>query len=180
MVRVKSVVTTIFLYQIISGCTLFNYSIQPDLSKKQRRIEKIAGSKSKGETIADANNSLECTLKNWSLVGIFDDDQLISTQGEFVFEITNLDSKSHKIVLAELLVVDKQGNVVTFSNPHQKLQGQLLNFSSPIESNQTRIAKREWKFAKNWSKATLKNCQWLELESQYFKIYPDLENYPIP
>lgn len=180
MIRVKSLVTTIFLYHIISGCTLFNHGIQPDFTKEQRKIKKIAGSKSEGKTITDASNSLECTLKKWSLVGIFDNNQLIYTEGEFVFEITNRDSKSHKIVLAELLVLDKKGNIVKVSNPHQKLQGQLLDFSPPIKSVQTRVVKREWKFQKNWHKVTLKNCQWLESESQYFEIYPELENYPIP
>ena len=180
MIKAKLFVTAFFLCHTTYGCTLSNYEIQADLINKQRRIEKLAGSKSKGETVSNANNSLECTLKNWSLVGIFNNNQLVSTEGEFVFEIANYDSKSHENVLAELLVFDKQGNVVKFSNPYQKLQGQLLDFSPPIESTQTRVAKREWKFGNNWHKVILKNCQWLESESQYFEIYPELKNHPIP
>ena len=179
MIKVKLFVTAFFLCHTIYGCTLSNHEIKPSLISKQRKIEKIAGSELKGETITNTNNSLSCTLKKWNLVRILDNKKIIST-GEFVFEIVNHDSKSHKFVLAELLVLDKKGNVIKFSNPYQSLQGQLLDFSPPIKSTQTRVAKREWKFVKNWHKATLKRCQWLESESQYFEIYPELENYPIP
>lgn len=152
----------------------------PTPDKYKKRVEELGGSKVEGATVSNADGSLACSLKNWNLIGVFDNDRLFTTEGEFVFKITNRGRNSQKFVLAEQLILDKEGNVVTQSNPFRKLQGELLELNPPLKSGQTREVKRGWKYALHWNTVTLKTCRWLDAYSQYFEIYPELKNYPMP
>lgn len=152
----------------------------PTLDISKRRVEELGGSRSEGATVSNADGSLACSLKNWSLIGVFEDDKLSTTEGEFVFKITNRGQSSQKFVLAELLISDKEGKVVTLSNPFRKLQGQRLKLNPPLKSGHTRDVKRLWKYATGWYTVKLKTCRWLAASSQYFEIYPELKDYPMP
>lgn len=150
------------------------------LDKYKKRVEELGGSRVEGATVSNADGSLTCSLKNWSLIGVFRHKTLIITEGELVFKITNRGQNSQKFVLPELLILDKEGKVLTPYNPFRKLQGIDLELNPPLESGQTREVKRPLKFRIGWHTVKLKTCRWLKTDSQYFDIYPELKNYSIP
>ncbi|MEL7409438.1 MAG: hypothetical protein AAFN00_21250, partial [Cyanobacteria bacterium J06558_2] len=119
-------------------------------------------------------------LKSWKLIGVFNGNNLSTTEGEFVFEITNLDSKSHKWILFELLILDEEGNVQITSNPFRDLQGEILNISPPIDPEKSTLLSRVWKYRNGWDKVTLKSCQWVKSPDDYWEKYPELKDYPAP
>lgn len=140
------------------------------------RFERLRGSTEKGEIITNEDQSLSCSLKSWQLIGIFKDNILARTQGEWVFEITNNSSKSQTFVLPELLILDKRGNALTVSNPHRELQGEFLKFEPPIEKGETREFTRKLSYRSNWHEVKLKTCRWLEKGSEFWEIYPELKD----
>lgn len=145
-----------------------------------RRIEILGASTNSGEAIFNEDRTLSCKLKSWELIGIFKGNQLITTQGEFIFEIKNLDSETHKWVLFELLILDDEGNVQITSNPFRDLQGEMLRINPPIDPKESRILNRGWKYRDGWNKVTLTSCQWANSPDDYWKKYPELRDYPAP
>lgn len=145
-----------------------------------RTVEKIEGSTEQGDIIFNKDKSLSCSLENWKLIGVFDNGNLITTQGEFNFKITNHDFKEHNWVLFELLILDKQGNIITTSNPFRDLQGEILQIKPSIISGKTRFLIRHWKYQNEWHDVKLKSCQWANSFDDYWKKYPELKNYLVP
>jgi hypothetical protein len=121
-----------------------------------------------------------CTLKNWSLKGIFEDERIITSQGDFVFETTNQGQDNQEFVLVELLIKDRQGKVLKPFNPFKELQGGLLKISPPLASGQTREINWVRKNVTGLHTVELKTCRSLKSSSQYFEVYPELKDYPMP
>ena len=150
------------------------------VKSNMRTVKQIGGSVNSGDIIFNENKSLSCRLKSWELLGVFNNNQLVTTQGEFVFEITNHNLKNQNWVIFELLILDKEGNVLTTSNPFRKLQGEILGISPPIEKGQSRLLVRGWKYQSGWHDVTLKSCQWVNSPDDYWEKYPELKDYPAP
>ena len=145
-----------------------------------RIVKKIGGSTDSSDVIFNKDRSLSCSLASWELVGVFDNNQLVTTQGEFVFEIKNHGSKSQDWVIFELLILDEEGNILTTSNPFRKLQGEILEINPSIEKGQSKLLTRGWKYRQGWHKVSLKSCQWANSHDSYWKKYPELKNYQAP
>lgn len=147
---------------------------KPSVTKKPV-IKEIAGSKTEGKTILNADDSLACSLKSWRLIGT-------AGQGEMVFKITNRGKKSRRSVLVEVLILDQKGNDIRPINPFRKLQGESLSLEPLLQKNQTREVEFMRKHQINWHKIELKTCRWLEKNKrgEYEDIYPELKNYPMP
>jgi hypothetical protein len=150
------------------------------VNKNDRVVKKIGGSSVAGKKIFNPDESLSCSLKSWELIGVFRNEQLRTTQGEFVFEIKNYAPEKRSWVIFELLILDEKGNVQTTSNPFRDLQGEIIQINPPIEQGQTKTLVRGWKYRSGWHNVTLKTCQWANSGADYFEKYPELKNYPIP
>lgn len=150
------------------------------VDKNDRVVRKLGGSNVTGEKLFNSDKSLSCSLKSWELIGVFVNEHLRTTQGEFVFEITNHAPKDHNWVIFELLILDEKGNVQITSNPFRDLQGESIQINPPIEQGQTRTLVRGWKYRIGWHDVTLKSCQWTNSGADYFEKYPELKNHPIP
>jgi hypothetical protein len=153
---------------------------KPSTSSTSETVEMLAGSEVEGLTISSADNSLACTLKSWSLMGVFDDKKMITTEGEFVFETTNRGQEDQRFILVELLAKDKQGKILKFSNPFRQLQGELLEINPPLKGDQTKEIKLMQKYVLGLHEVELKTCQYLASPDQYFEVYPELKDYPRP
>ena len=149
-------------------------------SEIDRVVKKISGSNIAGEKVFNSDKSLSCNLKSWELIGVFKNNLLGVTQGEFVFEITNHAPKNQNWVIFELLILDEEGNVQETSNPFRDLQGEIIKINPPIEPGQTRTLIRGWKYRTGWHDVTLKSCQWADSPAEYYEKYPELENYLSP
>jgi hypothetical protein len=149
-------------------------------SDASRKVEELAGSKSEGITISSTDGSLSCTLKNWSLKGIFEGEKMITSQGDFVFETTNKSQDGKEFVLVELLIKDRQGKTLKPFNPFKELQGSLLNLSPPLINGQTREVNWMRKNVTGFHTVELKTCRSLKSSSQYLEVYPELKGYPMP
>ena len=169
--------------QITASAVKYNFP-NKNISNKnisnKRIVKKIGGSTDSGDVIFNKDKSLSCGLASWELVGVFDNNQLVTTQGKFIFEITNYDSESHDWVLFELLILDDEGNVEITSNPFRDLQGEILKVQPPIKSGNTRHLSRGWKYRNGWHNVTLKSCQWANSYEDYWNKYPELKDYLAP
>ena len=170
------ITSVIFVFSFfLNSCSLINQS-----KSNTRTVKQIGGSTDRGDAILNEDNSLSCSLENWKLIGVFNNGNLITTQGEFNFKIINHDFKEHNWVLFELIILDKQGNIMTTSNPFRDLQGEILEIKPPIISGNSRVLSRYWKYHNGWHDVELKSCQWANSFDDYWKKYPELKDYPAP
>ena len=148
---------------------------QVPLPQPTVRMIRLSGSKERGETIANPEKSLACTLQEWQLIGVFRDEQIVQTKGELTFEITNNSDRKQRFALGELLFLNDQKRALTVSNPHRRLQGQFLDLKPVLEPGETRTYTENIWYESGWDEVKLKTCRWLEQGKDYWKIYPELK-----
>jgi hypothetical protein len=110
-----------------------------------------------------------CLLKDW---------QRSKYEVTFTLTVTNRSDRPQTGIVAELEILDQDGNDVRDYNPFRRVQALHYPLEPPLKVGETRDLEGLRKYVTYWRKMTLKRCQWLNSPHDYREIYPEMRYAP--
>ncbi|BAY91687.1 MULTISPECIES: hypothetical protein [unclassified Tolypothrix] len=111
-----------------------------------------------------------CQIKEWTRS---------EYEVNFTLVVTNHSDRPQKAIVAELEILDKEGNAARDYNPYRRFQGLYYSLGTPLLVGETRYIEDLRKYVSTyWDKMTLKRCQWLNGYHDYLEIYPEMRYAP--